>query len=70
MNTVIEAKPITGDLGPKQQAAVDGPDSGPEMLTFICSGCNKKYPDTGLYFYGVSSTRCIWCAKFPKVKSR
>ena len=70
MNTVIEAKPISGELEPKQKIAADGPDSGPEMLTFICAGCNQKFPDTGLYFYDVSSTKCIWCTKFPKVKSR
>lgn len=68
MNTPVEARPVTGDLGPGQQAAVDGPDTGPEMTTYICKGCNNKFPDTGLYFYGVGSTRCIWCTKFPKVK--
>lgn len=70
MNTLIEAKPITGELGPAQQIAANGPDTGPEMFTYICSGCQKKFPDIGLYFYGVSSTKCIWCTKFPKGKPR
>jgi hypothetical protein len=64
------AQPCTHTLGPLQQIAVDGPSYGPEMFTYICVGCKQKFPDTGLYFNGVSSTKCIWCAKFPKVKSR
>ena len=68
MNTPVEAKPVTGDLGPKQQIAADGPEAEPEMLTYMCAGCKGKFPDTGLYFYGVSSTKCIWCTKFPKGK--
>jgi len=67
---MITVQACSEALGPLQQQALDGPDSGPEMTTYVCKGCNQKFPDTGLYFYGVSSTRCIWCAKFPKVKSR
>ena len=66
----MESTPVTGELGPLQQIAVVGPDFGPEMFTYICSVCNQKFPNTGLYFYGVSSTKCIWCVKFPKGKKR
>lgn len=38
------------------------------MKYFICLGCNKKYLDTGDYFYGKNSTKCIWCTKFPTSK--
>lgn len=61
----IKAKPITGDLGPRQQQFVDGPN-GPAMVTYVCAGCNKKFPDTGSYFYDRPNTKCIWCTKFPK----
>lgn len=36
-----------------------------EMTTFVCSACKLKFMNTGLYFYGVSSTKCMWCKKFP-----
>lgn len=67
----MQPQVITGDLGPKQKEAVEGPidHCGPEMLTYICSDCKKQYPNIGLYFYGASSTRCIWCTKFPKAKN-
>lgn len=61
----MKPRPVTGDLSEKQQQAVDGP-YGPPMQKFVCQGCAKTYFDTGFYFYGVSSTRCIWCMKFPK----
>lgn len=61
----MNARPVTGDLGEKQQQAVDGP-YGPPMQKFVCQGCAGIYFDTGLYFYGKSSIRCIWCSKFPK----
>ena len=48
----MNARPITGDLGTKQQQAVDGP-YGPPMQKFDCQGCARTYFDTGLYFYGV-----------------
>ena len=62
------ARPLSTVLGPKQQQAVDGP-YGPPMQTYICQSCEKQYPDTGLYFYGKSSVKCIWCTKFPKAKT-
>ena len=65
MNTQIEARPVSGELGPSQQAAVDGP-WGPAMQTYICAGCKGQFPDMGSYFYGKPSVRCIWCTKFPK----
>jgi hypothetical protein len=58
-------KSVSDVLGPKQQEAVDGPD-GPPMYTFVCATCEKQYPDTNRYFYGIESTRCMWCTKFPK----
>lgn len=71
MNTQIETRPVTGELGPKQQEAVAGPADqiGPEMSTYVCSSCNQQYPDIGLYFYDVGSVKCIWCTKFPKAKN-
>jgi len=67
----MQPQPVTGELGPKQQESLNGPidQNEVEMLTYKCSGCGTQYPDTGLYFYDVSSTRCIWCAKFPKAKN-
>jgi hypothetical protein len=67
----MQSAPVTDDLGPKQQEAVNGPvdHNEIEMLTYKCSGCGGQFPDMGHYFYGVGSTRCIWCAKFPKVKN-
>ena len=65
--STTKTRPVTGELGPRQQQFVDGP-FGPPMATYICTGCQRQYPDTGSYFYGQASTRCIWCAKFPKGK--
>lgn len=67
----MNPQPGTDKLGPKQLEAVNGPvdQNDPDMLTFECVLCKKKFPDTGLYFYGVSSTRCTWCSKFPKEKN-
>lgn len=39
-----------------------------EMKLFTCKACSKKFPDTGLYFYGKKSEKCMWCTKFPKSK--
>ena len=39
-----------------------------EMKLFTCKSCNKKFPDTGSYFYGKKSEKCLWCTKFPKSK--
>lgn len=67
----MDARPIAGELELKQQEAVNGPvdPNEVEMLTYKCSGCGGQFPDMGHYFYGVSSTRCTWCAKFPKAKN-
>jgi len=67
----MDARPVTGELASKQQAAITGPvdQNEPEMLTYTCSGCGGQFPDMGHYFYGTSSVRCIWCAKFPKAKN-
>jgi hypothetical protein len=67
----MQAQPVTGELEPKQQQAVDGPvDSNEvEMLTFECQGCKGRFFDVGHYFYGVNSVRCTWCSKFPKAKN-
>lgn len=66
----MTAQPVTGELGPKQQTAADGPNFGPDMATYVCVGCSRQYFDTGLYYYGINSTRCIWCTKFPKGSKR
>ena len=67
----MNPQPVEGELGPKQQEAIDGPvdQFGPEMLTYECKGCGGRFADLGLYFRGVSSTKCIWCSKFPKAKN-
>ena len=67
----MHPQPVEGELGPKQQEAIDGPvdQFGPEMLTYECKGCGGRFADLGLYFRGVSSTKCIWCSKFPKAKN-
>ena len=36
-----------------------------EMKIFTCKACKLKFPDTGLYFYGNKSEKCMWCKKFP-----
>jgi hypothetical protein len=67
----MEQQAVTGELGPKQTEAVNGPVDpyGPEMLTYECKGCGGQFADVGLYFRGVSSVRCTWCSKFPKAKN-
>lgn len=67
----MEPQPVAIELGPKQLEAVNGPvdQNEPEMLTYECKGCGGRFADLGLYFYGVSSIRCIWCSKFPKTKN-
>lgn len=64
------AQACSESLGPAQQRALDGPDSDVAMTTYVCAGCDTQFPDTGLYFYGVGSVKCIWCAKFPKGKQK
>jgi hypothetical protein len=41
-----------------------------DMEKYVCEGCGAKYFDTGLYFYGKPSVKCLWCTKFPKQKER
>ena len=67
----MEPQAITNSLGPKQQEAATGPidQIEPEMLTYECKSCSGRFVDLGLYFYGVNSTKCIWCSKFPKAKN-
>lgn len=67
----MTAQPISGDLGPRQIEALNGPVDfiEPEMLTYTCQGCGGRFADIGEYFYGVNSIKCIWCAKFPKAKN-
>ena len=67
----MQPQPVAGKLEPKQQEAVNGPvdQNEPEMLTFECKDCGQRFPDTGHYFYGTSSTKCTWCSKFPKAKN-
>lgn len=69
MTTKLEATPVTGDLGPKQQEAVTGPD-GPPMQQFSCIVCNGKFFDMKHYFYGTKSTKCLWCEKYGKVAKK
>jgi hypothetical protein len=38
------------------------------MTMFTCKSCKQKFPDTGSYFFGKKSEKCIWCTKFPKRK--
>lgn len=72
MNTKSEARPVAGDLGPKQQEAVNGPDTdaGPPIQQFICRVCQGKFFDMKHYFYGVNSDRCLWCEKYGKVAKK
>jgi hypothetical protein len=66
----MEPQSVTGELGPKQQEAINGPidQKDSEMLTYECKGCSGRFFDIGHYFYSVNSTRCTWCSKFPKDK--
>ncbi len=69
MNTKLEAHPVTGELGPAQKAALDGPD-GPPIRQFVCTACERKFFDMPHYFYGVESTRCLWCNKYGRVAKK
>jgi hypothetical protein len=61
----MDARPVAGDLDPKQQEAVNGPN-GPDMKQFVCTVCDQRHYDVNHYFYGVDSTRCMWCSKYNK----
>lgn len=43
-------------------------DYGPDMKQFVCTVCDNKFFDTNHYFYGVTSTKCMWCNKYGKTK--
>ena len=64
----MDACPVTGELTVKQQEAVTGPD-GPPMQQFVCAVCDNKHFDVKHYFYGIASTRCMWCEKYSKKKT-
>lgn len=63
----MDSHPVTGELAAKQQEAVTGPD-GPPMQQFTCVVCDNKNFDVKHYFYGIESTRCMWCEKYNKKK--
>ncbi len=66
----MQGRAIAANLEPGQTLAAAEPDSEVSMLTYVCAGCNNRFADTGTYFYGIASTRCIWCRKFPKGKTK
>lgn len=43
-------------------------DYGPDMVQFVCTVCDGKFFDVNQYFRGIASTKCMWCAKFGKVR--
>jgi hypothetical protein len=45
-------------------------DYGPDMQQFVCSVCEEKHYDINHYFKGTVSTKCLWCAKYSKVKPK
>jgi hypothetical protein len=61
----MQSQPVTGELGPQQIVASDGPN-GPPMQQFTCTVCDNKHFDVKHYFYGVDSIRCMWCLKYNK----
>lgn len=65
----MQPQPVTDELGPQQTAAIVGPD-GPTIEQFVCSVCDQKHYDINHYFYGVDSTRCMWCTKYNKQKPK
>ena len=40
------------------------------LKKFTCKVCKTVYFDLYRYFHDIKSEKCIWCAKFPKKKSR
>lgn len=61
----MQPQPVTSELGPQQTVASDGPD-GPDMKQFVCSVCDQRHYDVYHYFYGIDSTKCMWCLKYNK----
>lgn len=45
-------------------------EEGPVMKKFTCAGCNRVFPDTKHYFFGVESKYCVFCAKATKGKAK
>lgn len=71
MNTKVDTTKPKVSLSRKRQVAQKQAEGDePELEKFTCVVCEKTYFDTGLYFYGTKSTRCLWCTKFPPVKKR
>ena len=69
MNAKVAATKPKASLSRKRQIEQKKAEAEePELTKFTCTSCQKTYFDTGLYFYGVKSTRCLWCTKFPPVK--
>lgn len=69
---VEKCKPISSEKSAAKVAKTEptktkqsDDDYGPDMLSFICSNCKTKYFDTGHYFTGIKSKKCLWCTKYP-----
>jgi len=45
-------------------------DANVEMKKFKCVSCSKEFFDMSMYFYDKPSTKCMWCAKFPKKEKK
>jgi hypothetical protein len=58
------------DTKPNTRKKPANDESEDDLKKFTCSSCEREYFDTNLYFYGTKSTRCLWCTKFPRVKTR
>ena len=69
MNAKIVNTKATKSASRKRQI-VQAQEEEPELKKFTCTVCEKTYFDTGLYFYGTKSTRCLWCTKFPPSRKR
>ena len=41
-----------------------------EMKFFTCIGCGQKKFDWNEQCTGITSIKCLWCAKYPKQKIR
>lgn len=41
-----------------------------EMQKFKCVVCGQEHFDMNLYFHDKPSTKCLWCAKFPKKEKK
>ena len=65
----VITKPPAKKVAPKPVAKKAKPvkqEKEVEMTTFTCKSCKKIFPDTGSYFFGKKSVKCLWCSKFPK----